>query len=959
VAGAKFHIGFQLKLGGTKMLAKKHLLVGILTLLSVSLAIADPPAVHPTTGEPLVIDCLRGTPDAIDGDLSDWNLGAMTPAVLDTEEQIYPDAFQGVAAWDSPEDCSGEFYLLWDDENIYIAVVVKDDALSMNKSGGYIWNADCVEIFFSTTNAVDSSLGYMTPAACAEHYQYGFNANEQTWNWCNMDGPGQSAIDYLQVASTETADGYIIEASIEYGQMLSLDFSVGNTIGFHPVFDDTDNGNVELHMTWTGRAAHDQSQGYGHIVLSADAVPEPEPEPVNPGTEALVAHWPLDEGAGNTAADIVGGHDGTLKGGVAWAGEGSPLNGDALSFDGYSDGVAHATDPGTINWVSVDPFDVVGPGITLAAWIRPEGFDIGDARIITKQKTWSSSDIWWMLSTYTDGTALRMRLKTDDGGADNGTTTMFSDTGYLEVGVWSHVAATYDGSKMRLYHNAVEIMSTDKTGTIQADPTAAVAIGNSPLGDPGGLRATFHGLIDDVRAYSRALSEPEFRYLAGKRATPVDPGTDGLVAYYPLENDVLDGSGNGNDGTIVGAPTFVDGPAGYGTAMEFHGLGAPGGGGDYIDCGNDASLDITGPISLALWIRPGADDPEGQGTETAPMAKAMSGVGWSWQVRYGWGSDQPYMAFTFNTSPRAWAYVGRNLERDEWCHIACSHDGTTLKCYLNGEQTDSTPMGQITSSEAPVLIGSDGWGCDWIGAIDEVAIYNQALSTGEARYLAGYRAPVDPGTDGLVAYYALENDVLDGSGNELHGTIVGEPSFVEAQVGMGLEFDGVDDRVTIADDAAFDAMSEKFTITAWIKLSAEGTTDRRPILSKELEPDPDGRGWEFKVNNGQLAMQLYSPVEGEGKLTITGTAPLEAGQWYHVAGIYQADGLEQFYINGQLDHEQELVTALQANDSPGNIGAYIWSPTGYQKYFAGLIDEVRAYSRVLSEPEVRYLAGDE
>jgi hypothetical protein len=238
-------------------------------------------------------------------------------------------------------------------------------------------------------------------------------------------------------------------------------------------------------------------------------------KPVDPGTDSLMAYWPLNEGAGDTTADIVGGHDGTLKGGVAWAGEGSPANGDALSFDGYSDGVHHATDPGTINWVSVDPFDVVGPGITLAAWIRPDGFDIGDARIITKQKTWSSSDIWWMLSTYTDGTALRMRLKTDDGGADGGTTTMFSDTGYLEVGVWSHVAATYDGSKMRLYHNGVEIMSTDKTGTIQTDPTAAVAIGNSPLGDPGGLRATFHGLIDDTRIYDRALSEPEILFLAG------------------------------------------------------------------------------------------------------------------------------------------------------------------------------------------------------------------------------------------------------------------------------------------------------------------------------------------------------------------------------------------------------------------------------------------------------------
>ncbi len=208
-----------------------------------------------------------------------------------------------------------------------------------------------------------------------------------------------------------------------------------------------------------------------------------------------------------------------------------------------------------------------------------------------------------------------------------------------------------------------------------------------------------------------------------------------LVGHWKLDEGagttVADSSGKGNDGTIFNNPTWIDGV--QGSALEFHGLGAPGGGGDYIDCGNEASLDIQGPISITLWIRPGADDPEGKGTETAPMAKAMSGMSpsWSWQVRYGWNSPQPYMAFTFNTSPRAWAYVGRNLERDEWCHIACSYDGTTLTSYLNGEQAESTRMGPITSSSTPVLIGSDGWGCDWIGAIDDVRVYNHGLTWDE------------------------------------------------------------------------------------------------------------------------------------------------------------------------------------------------------------------------------------
>jgi hypothetical protein len=179
----------------------------------------------------------------------------MTPAILDVEEQLN----SGQASWDNVDDLGGEFYLLWDDEYFYMAVVVTDDKLSQNKTGGSIWNADAVEIFFSTLNAVGGD---------AEHYQYGFDFKNQTWNWCNMDSGGQSAIDYLQVVSAETPEGYICEAAIEYGRMLSLDFSPGSTIGFHPVLDDTDNGDREIQMTWTSREAHDQSQGFGHITFS-------------------------------------------------------------------------------------------------------------------------------------------------------------------------------------------------------------------------------------------------------------------------------------------------------------------------------------------------------------------------------------------------------------------------------------------------------------------------------------------------------------------------------------------------------------------------------------------------------------------------------------------------------------------------------------------------------------------
>ena len=88
------------------MLTKKCFLVGIIALLSLSLAISAQP-VHPTTGEPLVIECLRGTV-TVDVDLSDWKLEAMTPAVLDSVEQLS----SGQDIWEGVGDCSAEFYML-------------------------------------------------------------------------------------------------------------------------------------------------------------------------------------------------------------------------------------------------------------------------------------------------------------------------------------------------------------------------------------------------------------------------------------------------------------------------------------------------------------------------------------------------------------------------------------------------------------------------------------------------------------------------------------------------------------------------------------------------------------------------------------------------------------------------------------------------------------------------------
>jgi len=129
----------------------------------------------------------------------------------------------------------------------------------------------------------------------------------------------------------------------------------------------------------------------------------------------LVGLWRLDETSGTIAHDASGnGHDGTLIGDPKWV---PGKIGGALDFDGEED------------LVELGAFDVIGSGITLAGWIRPESFAINDGRIITKANEWGENDHWWMLSTISSGAEIRLRFRLKTQGQT--TTTLIAGSGSL------------------------------------------------------------------------------------------------------------------------------------------------------------------------------------------------------------------------------------------------------------------------------------------------------------------------------------------------------------------------------------------------------------------------------------------------------------------------------------------------------------------------------------------------
>jgi hypothetical protein len=187
-----------------------------------------------------------------------------------------------------------------------------------------------------------------------------------------------------------------------------------------------------------------------------------------------------------------------------------------------------------------------------------------------------------------------------------------------------------------------------------------------------------------------------------------------------------DTSGNTNDGFLINMDPTTDWVAGkLETALTFDGVD------DYVDCGHDASLDITDEITVMLWIKPNVVG-EG-GPNAGPICKAEAGVDWSWQLRYNAPGGEDYMGFQFNGDPEGstWVSVKQNLSPGEWYHIAGTFDGTNIKCYLNGVEKDTNQISAIKSGNSTLFMGQDGWGNIFNGVVDEVKIYNRALSAEE------------------------------------------------------------------------------------------------------------------------------------------------------------------------------------------------------------------------------------
>ena len=205
---------------------------------------------------------------------------------------------------------------------------------------------------------------------------------------------------------------------------------------------------------------------------------------------------------------------------------------------------------------------------------------------------------------------------------------------------------------------------------------------------------------------------------------------DGLVSYWTLDKDGVEGETvkdvfGENDGTIVGKAKSVEGQVRE--ALDF-------GGSSHVDIPTTDSLDITGSITIEAYIN-----------------RSQSGAQHAIVEQYGCIGDAAEVGgfclrvldsnvicfYTLDNCGAGDAAIGKTIIDDNtWYHIAATWDGDEIAICVDGVLDVTLPTKRNPKTRGmPLRIGAMGNNSttQFDGAIDEVRVYNRALSEGEIK----------------------------------------------------------------------------------------------------------------------------------------------------------------------------------------------------------------------------------
>jgi hypothetical protein len=450
------------------------------------------------------------------------------------------------------------------------------------------------------------------------------------------------------------------------------------------------------------------------------------------------------------------------------------------------------------------------------------------------------------------------------------------------------------------------------------------------------------------------------------------PPPAGLIGWWPGDGDAKD-IVSGNDGTPQNEAMFAPGMVQQ--AFSFDGID------DYISIPNRNYWNFgADDFTIDLWVN-FASLPE-----RAPLVDHNEGEGETnkWVLWYDEVGSRdpggPALRFHINSpdlGPLDTVVYPWSPNTGQWYHVAVTRSGSSYSIYIDGRRVvteiDANP---IPDAEVELSIGQSELYYFFEGQIDEVEIYDHALSPGQIRAIfeagsAGKckelpaRSCVAPPSD-LISWWSGEGNADDRMNNN-PGTAENGTTYDQGMVGQAFLFDGVDDYVNVPDSPTLDAITTEITVDFWIKPQQPNKNvwifaRRDPLLSE---------GFSVLIGpSGELMINLRTVSDLTPYGTVYWAAPIiQFGEWQHVAVTANTElGQVDAYVNGDSVSLEPIygphpVSGQLVNVNNLFIGRRQSSDT-YEGpegsgYYAGLLDEVELFSRALSQAEIQaiYYAG--
>ena len=626
----------------------------------------------------------------------------------------------------------------------------------------------------------------------------------------------------------------------------------------------------------------------------------------NSEANGLVAFYPFN---GNANDESGNGHDGTINGNAALVQDRFNTSDRAFTFPNQSSNISLANST-NLNLES---------GFTFNSWV--------------KYKNTYSVIIGKHVCGYVNGLVLgidydgQFQLWLGDAGWQ---TVRTSET--LIEDKWYMLTATYDGSSgtAKIYLDG----QLENSANISYTNFSPYPISIGEVFQNNCQPANMSGAIDEVKIYNRPLSDAEI--LSEYNISRYD-----LALFLPFNGNANDESGNGNNGTVIGASLAEDRFGVTGQAYSFNGNG------DYISIVDNPNL-FSDELTISWWYK---------------MSEILGGervvVGWvdgghRYQQFFSGGQLSYLNGYNVGQSGMYFNPIYGLSDLDVWKNVVVTYKklGTstsTTSIYVDGElkQTDNHSLAMDYAPGPDFFIGKNHNGNFFNGYLDDFRIFNRILDGTEILALyqdsTTYNPPLE---DGLVAYWTFEGNTDDSTNNNNDG-INYNGVFSKDRYGndnSSIYLNAVDSYVEgINPGNNLPVGNSPRTFSAWIRNNQYNQYGSNIFHYGTQQVAP--------TNFHFLITDVLGLGNGYGYGVVYGSSNLIDSTWHFVTGVYEGgtERITKLYVDGKLDASGTIST--EPNTILGTnwrIGRFIEGSSN----FNGNIDELKVYKIPLTNQQV-------